>query len=363
MPEPKPIFSILHLSDLHLGANFADVGGKKRGFLRALLKEKSFVQQAHDDLLLLLLPLEINRIGIRNRSRVQNAWQGTDATPSFDRIVVTGDISTDATSTERFRFAHSFLSSKMPLADGLYGPQASIGLDLPNELLLCIPGNHDKMRQTTLEMFNSSFSHSPQPCNYVQIVKRFGKALILIGMDSNAYDEGNIANGEMDQGRLSWLTTQLDQMQTNGITAGQEKLTAEECSAAIKCLLVHHHVCDLSVRHLFNLERSFTTMRGSKSLLKLISGKIQVVFHGHEHYPTHFFERESGVLIVSAGTASQWQTKPYSNSFYNLVFYSDDTLQIEELVWNGKGFTSREHLNGMEQPPRYPLRQFESNGA
>jgi len=356
MPEKKPICTILHLSDLHLGADFSDVGGKNRSFLKGVANQKAYLMQAHDDFLLMLLRMEINRIAAVNRARFREGWPEGDISNGFDRIVVSGDISTDVTDDARFVFAHSFLTSKMPLPGGTYGQQASIGLGLPNNLLLCVPGNHDKMRETTPARFNGSFSQSPQRCSYVRVLKRFGRALVFIGMDSNAYSEGNIANGEMDQARLSWLSEVLNQMQTAGLSADQDRLSPDECKEAIKCLVVHHHVCDLSIKkRYFNLGRSFTWMNGSERLLKLISGRIQVVLHGHEHYPTHFIEKESGALIVSAGTTSQWQDKAGLNSFYSLTFYDNKSVQIEEFVWNGKGFTTRETLRGQSRPPMYDL--------
>ena len=356
MPSPKPIFSVLHLSDLHLGTDFADVGGKHRSFRKALMNQKAYVLQAHDDFLLLLLPFEIKRIAIVNRARFQKAWPDQESPETFDRVIVSGDISTDVTNEERFRFAYSFLTTKMPLPDKNYGKQACVGLGLRNDLLLCIPGNHDKMRESTLVRFNASFSQSPEPCNYVQIHKRCGHNIVFIGMDSNSYVEGNIANGEMDQARLGWLAGVLDQMQTTGLSQGGNHLNVDECEKAIKCLLIHHHVCDLSfTKRYFNFERSFTRMNGSERLLKLISGKIQVILHGHEHYPTHFVEERSRALVISAGTASQWQGKPGHNSFYNLTFYENRTIQIEEFDWNGVGFTSRESLKGKNRPPVYEL--------
>jgi 3',5'-cyclic AMP phosphodiesterase CpdA len=356
MPDRKPICSILHLSDLHLGANFGDVGGKKRGFFKGVMDKKAYLMQAHDDFLLLLLPLEIRRIGVVNRTRRRSAWPNHEAPEPFDRIVVSGDISTDATDEARFAFAHSFLTSKSPLSAGIYGAQASIGLGLPNDRLLCIPGNHDKMRETTLARFNASFSSTPQPCNYVRVLRQLDKAVVFIGMDSNAYSEGNIASGEMDQARLSWLAEILSRMETTGLSEGDVVLTPNECARAIKCLVIHHHVCDLSFKkRYFNPSRSFTWLNGSERLLKIVSGKIQVVLHGHEHYPTHFVEKVSGALIVSAGTASQWHDKPFKNSFYNLTVFDDRTLQIEEFVWDGKSFISREQLKGAEAPPLYAL--------
>jgi predicted phosphodiesterase len=355
--ERKPICSVLHLSDLHLGANFADVGGKQRGFLKAVTGQKAYVLQAHDHLLLLVLPLEIYRIATINRARRGKARADDKLSQGFDRIVVSGDISTDATDGDRFVFAHKFLTTKSPLAAGIYGQQASVGLGLPNELLLCVPGNHDKFRETTLDRFNGAFSGSPAPCNYVKVIRRFGRVLVFIGMDTNAYVGGNIAKGEIDLARLGWLAQVLNTMQTEGLADGEERLKAEEWEQAIKCLVIHHHACGLSFkkRH-FNPMRSFTEMEGADKLLKLIAGKIQVVLHGHEHYPTHFFHKESGALIVSAGTTSQWHKKPGHNSFYNLTFYEDKSIQIEESVWKGTGFIERERLNGKKAAPVYQLR-------
>lgn len=352
--EPKPIYSILHLSDLHLGASFADVGGKNRRFLKSALRRKAYSMQAHDDFLLLLLPMEIARIGAINRARFQKAW--SDQKPvSFDKVVISGDISTDVTDEARFAFAHGFITSKSRLAGGVYGEQASIGLGLSNDTLLCVPGNHDKMRETTLTRFNSSFSQSPERCNYVRFVKRFDLPLVFIGMDSNSYAEGNIANGEMDPARLSWLADVLNQLETTGVSQGADSLTPSECGKAIKCLLIHHHVCDLSWKRYFSLGRSFTRMNGAKRLLKLISGKVHLILHGHEHYPTHFVEKESKALVISAGTTSQWQSSAGHNSFYNLIFYDNGSIQIEEFIWNGKGFTAKETLTGKKRPPVYEL--------
>lgn len=349
-----PIFSILHLSDLHLGRNFQDAGGPHREPLAAALNVKAYQMQAHDEFLMLLLPLEVSRIANLNRKRFKDAHREAEAPRFFDRVVVSGDISTDATDEERFRFAHSFLTSKLQTT-GLYGPQAQIGLNIQNDLLLCIPGNHDKMREVSLSRFNASFGHTPQECNYVQFVKKGKRSIIFIGMDSNAYVEGNIALGEMDEARLSWLADVLLRMQTEGILAGDQPLTVDECTGAIKCLLLHHHVCDLSFKkRWFNPTRSFTKLVGSDRLLKILKDRVQVILHGHEHYPTHFTEKESGAVVVSAGTTSQWHKHAGHNSFYNLLFFNDGTLQIEEYVWNGSGFDSRQ--DGEGKVPTYRLR-------
>lgn len=333
-----PVFSVLHLSDLHLGRDFEDAGGSSREAIAAALDSKAFRMQAHDDLLLLLLPFELSRIANQNQKRFREAGREDDAPKFFDRVIVSGDISTDATDEERFKLAHAFLTSKLRTR-GVYGEQAEVGLGVANELLLCVPGNHDKMREAKLDRFNSSFDNSPEKCNYVQILRKGKESLVFIAMDSNAYTDGNIALGEMDTARLSWLTDVLLKMETEGISAGGHSLTVDECANAVKCLLLHHHVCDLSFRkRWFNPSRSFTTMLGSDRLLKVLKGRVDVVIHGHEHFATHFREKKSGTLIVSAGSTSQWHKTARQNSFYNLLFLDDGSLEIHEYIWNGSGF-------------------------
>src|SRR5205823_6388001 len=143
----------------------------------------------------------------------------------------------------------------------------------------------------------------------VQVLRNdFGATIIFFVIDSNEYTEGNIARGEIDKERLSWLVRQLDSI--------DKDLTPWESISAIKCLVLHHHVCDLK-RRLFNPEGKFTKLMGAENLLKAIAGRIHVIFHGHEHYPTHFIEQQTGAVLISAGSTSQWYDKVRRNSFYH----------------------------------------------
>jgi 3',5'-cyclic AMP phosphodiesterase CpdA len=346
MSNRKPFCSILHLSDTHLGSSFQDSGGKSREFLRAVQHDKQYVMQAHDSNLLLLLPLELSRIARMNQITFAKAWPGQPAPNFFDRVVVSGDISTDATNEERFQFAHSFITAEMSSLGGVYANQSKVGLRISNQLLIALPGNHDKMRETSLARFNHSFGTSPAPTNYVTVLRRNGSTVFFFVMDSNAYNEGNIARGEIDQSRLSWLLNKLHEL-SRGIVLDGETFTADECSHSVKCLVLHHHVYPLSwKKKYFNLQGSFTELLGADNLLKAVSGRIHVILHGHEHYPIHFIEPTSKALIISAGTTSQWQPKKLKNSFYHLTFFTDHSIQIDEYVWNGTGFVSRQELQG-----------------
>ena len=350
-----PFCSILHLSDTHLGARFEDAGGPKRGFVTALKDDKAYVMQAHDRNLLLLLPLELSRVAEINRVQFKKA--GIQDPPNFfDRVIVSGDISTDATNEARFEFAHKFLTSKMPLHTGsLYDHQANVGLGIPNTLLITLPGNHDKMRETTLDRFNRAFGSSPAAPNYVTAFRRGGKTIIFFVLDSNAYNEGNIAKGEIDDARRGWLLNEFNNL-NNGLTVNGEIFSAPECADAIRCLVLHHHVRDLSFKkHYFTLGRKFVTLDGAEKLLEDIKGRIHVILHGHEHYPTHFVEPQSNAVLISAGSTSQWSDKKHKNSFYHLTFFTDNTVQIDEYVWNKVGFVHRGELDPKKKLVRYEL--------
>jgi hypothetical protein len=114
---------------LHLGADFADVGGPNRVGFIPVAKTKAFRMQAHDPMILLILSMELQRLGEISRRSCAKAYCAAPSTvPSFDAVLVTGDISTDATSHERFTFAHGYLTAKVPVADkGLYAKQGLVG--------------------------------------------------------------------------------------------------------------------------------------------------------------------------------------------------------------------------------------------
>jgi 3',5'-cyclic AMP phosphodiesterase CpdA len=248
----------------------------------------------------------------------------------------------------------------MSTLGGVYANQSKVGLRIPNQLLIALPGNHDKMRETSLARFNHSFGTSPAPTNYVSAFRRNGSTIFFFVMDSNAYNEGNIARGEIDQSRLSWLLNKLYEL-SGGVSLDGERFTADECEHSIRCLVLHHHVYPLSwKRRYFNLQRSFTELVGADDLLKAISGRIHLILHGHEHYPTHFVESTSKTLVISAGTTSQWQPEKLKNSFYHLTFFTDHSIQIDEFVWKGTGFVSRQELQGNKDPVVYQLPSLSS---
>jgi 3',5'-cyclic AMP phosphodiesterase CpdA len=268
--------------------------------------------QAHDPYVVAALESEI-RMAARGVGLVDDR---------FDFYVVTGDISTNANAAPRFSFARQFLTGTL-LVDNF-----PVGLRLPADRLLCIPGNHDVMFETSPERYLSAFSKLPAAPPYVwKGTARNGRQFAFYAIDSNAYGEGNIALGKIKVGTFGWLLDQL----TMPVVAG-----------TIRILLLHHHPVDLnrfrswSLRNLI-LDR-FTALQEGDRLLQGCRGRIDVVMHGHEHFPIAFRDEESGCIIVSAGTASEWQgAVGHSNSFHVLLFRGP-SLEVLQFEWNGARF-------------------------
>ncbi len=117
----RPIARLLHLSDLHLGHDFADAGGDDRTGLINIAETKAFRMQAHDPLILMMLPLAVETAGENSRRACALAHSlGVKSLPLFDQVLVTGDISTDATDEARFQFALTYLQGKCPLPTAEY---------------------------------------------------------------------------------------------------------------------------------------------------------------------------------------------------------------------------------------------------
>src|SRR5262245_39705157 len=120
-----PPATLLHLSDLHLGEDIDDAGEKDAATIRSTLRGGGYVMQSHDMFILAGLRTEIELA-----ARHMGSEDGT-----FDVHVVTGDISTEADSDARFAFARRFLTDRMQ-----WKPQWDIGLGIPADRLLCVPG-------------------------------------------------------------------------------------------------------------------------------------------------------------------------------------------------------------------------------
>src|SRR5262249_13387443 len=151
--------------------------------------------------------------------------------------------------------------------------------------------NHDKMYEATLERYLSAFWDLPSQPPFVRSIEIRGMRFLFFGIDSNAYDEGNVGIGEISEATVGWLGEQIECYRGH-----------RDC---LRVLLLHHHPADLNQfrRHSWvdALKGRFTLLRGNERLLALCRDEIDVIMHGHEHFPVAFEDPVSRSVIVSAG--------------------------------------------------------------
>ena len=313
--------TILHLSDLHLGANVDDTGRADYGTLTSALKAGAPIMQSHDNFILAALPTEL-----------QLAARAVGSHDDFDFNVVTGDISTEADDDERFAFARQFLLGRFPGAG-----EWTFGLGLPAEQTLCVPGNHDKMQERTLARYLKAFGGLPAKLPYaVHKRARNGQAIAFYGIDSNDYRKGNIAIGEITPATLAWLGRQLRDIDP----------ARREPREPVRILLLHHHPCDLNRFRRRSLKQwlidraaltRLTRLEEGDRLLDQCRGRIDLILHGHEHFPVVFRDERSGCLVVSAGSTSEFHGSAGSNSFHALAL-DPGTIRVCQFSWTGARF-------------------------
>jgi predicted phosphodiesterase len=203
------------------------------------------------------------------------------------------------------------------------------------------------------------------------VVRPHDRPIVLFGLDSNGYTEGNIAKGHVDYIKLGWLLDTIRKAESSGLTTPGGELSAEEFAVAPRCLLLHHHVLDVrsgalrdrhwarralghaaSLLRTANPKPTFTVLDGAEDLLRAIRGRIDIVFHGHEHYATCFRD-ESGLVVISAGTASEWNDDGDRNSFYEVTIRDDQFVEIVEHSWDRNTATFRR-----VSPKSFPLERL-----
>lgn len=321
-----PTATILHLSDLHLGKTPDDTGGKSKSSARSLIKYGGLTMQSHDPYIFATLKTNI-------RAAARRIGAPNDV---FDFVVVTGDISTHSDPAERFKFAKQFLTASVSLASGY-----ETGLSIATRSLLCVPGNHDKLgQQSGPHNYAAHFKSLPAlpPFRHEVQVARSEQGLIFYGLDSNLYEEGNIAVGKITPETLGWLSAKLDE---------------DEDRPGIKIVLLHHHPADL--RHFRRLSfkkwaasvlgsgyPDLTRLEEGERLLELCRERVHLVLHGHEHFPIAFADKASSCVVISAGTASKWSSRRESSNSFHALRLDGLHLTVVQFDWNGSSFVATE---------------------
>jgi 3',5'-cyclic AMP phosphodiesterase CpdA len=256
---------LIHISDLHFGPVLAN---NQFRFLSGW--------SAHDFNLCTALPLALRFIRLR--------YLGISPENPLN-LVISGDLTLEGDSRD-FVVAHSYLRSSLRIQRTF--PGNLTGLDLDDDHLSAIPGNHDHwdgsklMKAYTKDVFPSQFRVTPWKKVHTSLDGRL--KLELYGIDSNSGLAGSRyslrAKGKFSSGELTALKNELE---------ASDAETPEPDVTRVRAFVTHH-----SLAHPGGMGRLRTLEldpHSRKELLELAADyRVGAVLTGHTHdFFTHPF--------------------------------------------------------------------------
>jgi len=301
---------LFHFSDFHLGANWEDIGGDEYTGVanyanQLLLKHPAQLKfQKHSH-----LPLN-------NFSRIHKSLYRQNKINDEDVIghVITGDIADKVYDHEILKeFHYDFLTKKI----SVFG--AKIGFGLPENSIIPIIGNHDKLRITNSTLFRlSPFLNINEnkkndytnklDYSYTTSSKKFNHIYAFYCFDSNLYETDNIARGEISDDQIDWFNEE------NEIISHEFK---ESGKTLIRIALLHHSPYYNKPNYLGNLNIKWKELEisiGATAFINSVAEKVDLVLCGHLH--AQDFNPPN---ICAAGTMSEW-SKSEQWSFNIIAF-------------------------------------------
>lgn len=304
--------SILHLSDLHFGADYGfllrrdDISiGEKRNTLTQSLDEDLRRIHAKDD------------IGL---------------------VVITGDLTTKGDWSDRTRgdILHEF-------------GELTKALSLSKEDVVCLPGNHDIVRypenatidvgvrsvenQTTMQhereyrtfLEELTGRHWRSSLNYihrVQLAERFVTLCILNSCTITA---------------TQW--TEYGYVGASGIDILKQLSSADEPASSIKIVALHHHVVPVASIEAPNAKGVSLTLDSVALLDAALDNGADMIIHGHQHQarittygrlPMNGDQKTGNIVVVSGGSSGATaQRLPGSErNTYSLIRMSPDEVSL-----------------------------------
>ena len=187
-----------------------------------------------------------------------------------DHVVLTGDVT------------HSGRIDEYELYLALFGPL------LREQRLTVIPGNHDRSGEDVAELLSDGLR--------VSVDTRPGLFMVCIDSTASHNRKTFRSHGTLCRDTLDSVDRALD-------------LAPDD---ALVTILLHHHVVPLPVEGLgewfaekFGWPHAAELLLG-RELLRRVSGRCDLVLHGHRHVPRHFrFTGERPLQVFNAGSSTE----------------------------------------------------------
>ena len=273
---------------------------------------------------------------------------------NFDLFILLGDQST-LTDERSYKFLREYLSQdEYETTDADGGGHSCLGLGIKPEMLLAIPGNHDKLLRSTLNLYRDEFSRKlelreevrEQRCSIA--VRQFaGREFIFVIIDPSTYciedlkldasSRDHLAAGNVSPELLEDVQIKLAAMRDSNKLDADVKLETS-FAEAMKVLLVHYAVDD--ARFGLGLEELVLphACEGLKALVDMLISEFQLglILHGHLHSPLMY--NYNGAQVISATTATRVD-KGRKTGFYMIKVSQSGTVQAEHHLWTGIDYT------------------------
>lgn len=355
----------LVLSDLHFSRDLYEApemplvatSGMLRWLTSDVTLRNAFVKQCagHDIACLKKLPSYLRFL--ISEAKIQGFERD-----AFDLCILLGDQVTipDAKS---YKFLREYLTQEEYKTSDGYVEYKCSGLGLLRNQILAIPGNHDKLLRTNLELYHREFSFplelspllSPQDCGIaIRMFDHREYVFILVDASRYASEElrldgacrEHLAAGKITAELEAKIRDKLTCLKNNGVV--DDKRLKGTYATAAKILLIHYpvdyerfktpgdwqgralpHDCEALPDMVQRMAREF---------------ELSTVLHGHLHKPMLY--NYGGVQVVASTTAAQ---QGGDKGFHVLEISDDGQMHAEHHCWNGVAFAAdpRDSVSGL----------------
>jgi 3',5'-cyclic AMP phosphodiesterase CpdA len=349
----KLLASILHLSDPHLGKSFdypaqllqqltGSAGQRvtpkrlrsaisRANFARGLkLQSGPFVALPHDQTVLRAVFRGIDGAQLQLCDRY-------DRFAGFDLVVVSGDILTEPFSVSSYdTFAYRWLTGSLTDAHGNL-----IGLKLPADRIVAIPGNHDRFHEVDDTIYSQSQIATQMPVirgnvepsqpglrSYcAEFTTAGGGNLHFIGVDSNQYgDKTTLARGDISDDHIDAIVNY-----SKRITDPTALLVVALHHPPYKLTLKKHGLQN-AIGSTLRIAAWDMELRNAERFCEKVGPMANMVIYGHLHFSEIWQdERDRGAVFAQAPTTVEIGDEQQGFNIY--LLFQDARGDIGVEVW------------------------------
>jgi len=269
--------------------------------------------------------------------RVEGRWEGvnghnSDTLPALmceipplkpDFLVATGDQTT-------FGDEHSLSESRNFLLT--LGEESGV----PEDRIYWIPGNHDILLNYYLPFTRGlrNYERVFGPLRVATFHDIEGSKVAVFSFDSTLDRNG--------QKSIFWpFVGSRGKVSASAFNLFNEARAEQDSDDYFKIALIHHHPLPIPFKTTGGVGIELTTMaNGGTFIAHMQESGMNLVLHGHEHYPyscRYCYEPNGNdIVVVAAGTACQRGSK--QNTFNYLEVVPGVSVTIRRYIYNEAGF-------------------------